>query len=252
MSNSRAAPIASFACAVESWWKTPQPSRPEMSADSMKSSTSARPTGAWFFRMAWRDSRRSRRKLLLFSMSIVLGIAAMVAIGSFGKNLEHAVEQQTKGLLGADLMVQSRDEFNDKQRAFLGGIGTAQSEQVLFSSMVLFPKGQGTRLAQIGALTGDFPYYGEVETAPADGWQRFKSGEGALVEDSLMHQFGVRVGDEIKIGELTLPIVGSLLKVSGDNELFASFAPRVFLRMERLKATGLLGDSSLARYRRYV
>ncbi|HWN94131.1 MAG TPA: FtsX-like permease family protein, partial [Methylomirabilota bacterium] len=218
----------------------------------MITATSARPAWTWFFRMAWRDSRRSRRKLLLFSMSIVLGIAAMVAIGSFGRNLESAVEQQTKGLLGADLMVQSRDEFNDKQRAFLDGIGTAQSEQVLFSSMVLFPKGQGTRLAQVGALKGDFPYYGEVETAPAEGWQRFKRGEGALVEDSLMHQFNARVGDEIRIGELTLPIVGSLLKVPGDNELFASFAPRVFLRMEKLQATALLGDSSLARYRRYI
>lgn len=202
--------------------------------------------------MAWRDSRRSRRKLLLFSMSIVLGIAAMVAIGSFGQSLERGVEQQTKALLGADLMVQSRDEFNDKQRAFLDSIGVAHSDQVLFSSMVYFPKGDGTRLAQVGALSGDFPYYGQVETAPPDGWQRFKRGEGALVEDSLMHQFGAQVGDSIKVGELTLPIVGSLLKVPGDNELFASLAPRVFLRMEKLKETRLLGDASLARFRRYI
>jgi len=202
--------------------------------------------------MAWRDSRRSRRKLLLFSMSIVLGIAAMIAIGSFGRNLERAVEEQTKALLGADLMVQSRDAFTDAQRAFLDGIGTAHSDQVLFSSMVLFPKGQGTRLAQLGALSGDFPYYGAVETLPNEGWQRFKRGEGALVEDSLMHQFGAQVGDEVKVGELTVPIVGSLLKVPGDNELFASLAPRVFLPMEKLIATKLLGDASLARYRRYV
>ena len=31
-------------------------------------------------RMAWRDSRASRRRLLLFSLSVVLGIAALVAI----------------------------------------------------------------------------------------------------------------------------------------------------------------------------
>ncbi len=223
-----------------------------MSHKPMSLEAKSRATSSWFFLMAWRDSRRSRGKLFLFSMSIVLGIAAMVAIGSFGRNLELAVEQQTKALLGADLMVQSRDEFNDKQRAFLDSVGDAHSDQVLFSSMVLFPKGEGTRLAQIGALAGDFPYYGEVETSPANGWPRFKRGEGALVEDSLMHQFGARVGDDIKVGELTLPIVGSLLKVPGDNELFASLAPRVFLRMEKLKETGLLGDSSLARYRRYI
>jgi putative ABC transport system permease protein len=202
--------------------------------------------------MAWRDSRRSRGKLLLFSMSIVLGIAAMVAIGSFGANLEWAVEQQTKSLLGADLMVQSRDPFNDRQRAFVESIGDARSEQILFSSMALFPKGGGTRLAQVVALRGEFPYYGEVETTPPDGWARFKRGEGALVEDSLMHQFGARTGDDIRLGELTLPVVGSLLKVPGDNELFASLAPRVFIPMEKLPVTALLGESSLARYRSYI
>jgi putative ABC transport system permease protein len=206
----------------------------------------------WFLNMAWRDSRRSRRKLLLFSMSIVLGIAAMVAIGSFGKNLEHAVEQQTKALLGADLMVQSRDDFNARQRTTLDGLGDAQSEQTLFSSMVLFPKGQGTRLGQVVGLRGDFPYYGSVETKPANGWEKYKRGEGALVEATLMHQFGAQVGDAVKIGDLTVPIVGELLKVPGDNELFASLAPRVFLRMEQLPATGLLGESSLARYRRFI
>jgi putative ABC transport system permease protein len=209
------------------------------------------PAWPWFFRMAWRDSRRSRAKLLLFSMSIVLGIAAMVAIGSFGRNLEQAAEEQTKALLGADLMVQSRDELTAEQKSFLDTIGGVSSEQVLFSSMVYFPKTEGTRLAQVGALAGDFPYYGEAETQPADGWQRFLRGEGAIVEETLLFQFGVGVGDEIKIGQLTLPIVGALRKVPGDNEFFASLAPRVYLRMENLDATGLIGESSLARYRRY-
>jgi putative ABC transport system permease protein len=209
------------------------------------------PAANWFFRMAWRDSRRSRGRLLLFSMSIVLGIAAMVAIGSFGRNLEQAAADQTKALLGADLMVQSRDELTPEQTEFLDTIGGDFSEQILFSSMIYFPRGEGTRLAQVGALAGAFPYYGEVETRPAEGWQRFQRGEGVLVEESLMLQFNARVGDEIKVGKLTLPIVGALIKVPGDNEFFASLAPRVYLRMEQLDATGLIGESSLARYRRY-
>jgi putative ABC transport system permease protein len=209
------------------------------------------PSSGWFFRMAWRDSRRSRAKLLLFSLSIVLGIAAMVAIGSFGKNLEQAAEDQTKALLGADLMVQSRDELTDQQREFLDSLGGVSSEQVLFSSMVYFPRVEGTRLAQVGALAGEFPYYGEVETQPPDAWQRFLRGEGAVVEESVLLQFNVQVGDEIKIGNLVLPIVGALRKVPGDNEFFASLAPRVYLRRDKLDATGLIGEFSLARYRRY-
>ncbi len=209
------------------------------------------PGVAWFFRMAWRDSRRSRAKLLLFSLSIVLGIAAMVAIGSYGENLQQAAAEQTKALLGADVMVQSRDNLTAEQKEFLDTLGGESSEQILFSSMIYFPKNEGTRLVQVGALSGEFPYYGAAETRPADGWQRFLRGEGALVEESLMAQFDVVVGDEIKVGKITLPIVGALMKVPGDNELFATFAPRVYLRMEKLEATGLIGESSLARYRRY-
>src|SRR6185369_157383 len=39
--------------------------------------------------------------------------------------------------------------------------------------------------------------------------------------------------------------------VPGDNEFFTSLAPRVYLRMDKLDATGLIGEFSLARYRRY-
>ena len=59
----------------------------------------------FIFKMAWRDSRRSRRRLVLFSLSVVLGIAALVAIGSFTANLRQAIEDQAKTLLGADLLV---------------------------------------------------------------------------------------------------------------------------------------------------
>ncbi len=223
-----------------------------MSEESKSYRSPSGPPLPWFFRMAWRDSRRSRQKLLLFSMSIVLGIAAMVAIGSFGSSLEQAVEGQTKALLGADLLVQSRDPFTEKQKTFLASLPVPQSEQVLFSSMVYFPKVDGTRLAQVAGMSGDFPYYGEVETHPAEAWKRFKGNEGALVEEILLHQFDAKVGDSIKVGELTLPILGTLRKVPGDNEFFASLAPRVFLRMESLDKTKLLGQASLARYRRFL
>jgi putative ABC transport system permease protein len=100
-------------------------------------------------------------------------------------------------------------------------------------------------------LSGDFPFYGDAETSPANGWEKFQNGEGALVEETLLGQFNVKAGDTIKVGEVTMPIVGALLKVPGDNEFFASLAPRVYVRMEKLAATGLIGEASLARYRRY-
>ena len=49
---------------------------------------------AWLFKMALRDSRRNRGRLLLFMGSIVLGIAALVAINSFGENLNQQIDEE--------------------------------------------------------------------------------------------------------------------------------------------------------------
>ncbi|MGH2624990.1 MAG: hypothetical protein ACRDE7_15080, partial [Sphingobacterium sp.] len=57
--------------------------------------------------MAWRDSRKNRSRLLFFISSIVLGIAALVAIAAFGKNLKQEIDSQAASLIGADLEVSS-------------------------------------------------------------------------------------------------------------------------------------------------
>ncbi len=46
---------------------------------------------SWLFKMAWRDSRKNRSRLLLFTSSIILGIAALVAVYSFSSNLQRDI-----------------------------------------------------------------------------------------------------------------------------------------------------------------
>src|SRR5882757_8235281 len=87
---------------------------------------------AWTWKMAWRDSRTSRRRLLLFSCSIVLGIAALAAIGSLGSNLERAVEEQAKTLLGADLVLGSRQAFSAEDEHLFQQLGCEQSRETSF------------------------------------------------------------------------------------------------------------------------
>src|SRR5438477_9670698 len=85
---------------------------------------------AWTWRMAWRDSRRTRGRLFLFSTTIVLGIAALTAIGSFGRQLEDAIEQQAKALLGADLVISAREPFSQAEDTLLDSIGRSQAREV--------------------------------------------------------------------------------------------------------------------------
>src|SRR2546425_9302958 len=130
----------------------------------------------WTWQMAWRDSRKSRRRLLLCSTAIVLGIAALVAIGSLGKNLKQAIEQQAKALLGADLVLHTRRTFSPEEEKLVQSLGGAQAREISFSSMIYFTQSQGTRLAQVRALSGDFPFYGQLQTAPASAAEEFRKG----------------------------------------------------------------------------
>ena len=61
----------------------------------------------WLLKMAWRDSRASGKRLLLFMASIILGIAAVVSIQSFSTNLKENIRLQSKALMGADFLIDS-------------------------------------------------------------------------------------------------------------------------------------------------
>src|SRR3979409_2161504 len=117
-------------------------------------------------RMAWRDSRSSRRRLLLFSISITLGIAALVSIGSFRHSLAQAIDDQARSLIGADLVIESTRAFRPEDEELLRALGDPQARQVRVPTMASFPKSNGTRLAHVRALGGDFPFYGPMETVP--------------------------------------------------------------------------------------
>ncbi len=202
--------------------------------------------------MAWRDSRSSRRRLLLFSISISLGVAALIAIGLFRASLAQAIDDQARSLLGADLVVESSRPFTAEQEQMLRSLGETQAREVRFRTMALFPKTGGTRLVHVRALGGAFPYYGKMETAPPAAAQTFRNGGEAVPEESLLLQFRAKTGDPIKIGDATFTIAGALTKMPGEASPAASFAPRVYVPLQNLAQTNLLKPGSLAQYLNFV
>lgn len=205
----------------------------------------------WTWKMMWRETRASRRRLLLFTLSIVFGVAALVAIHSFARNLEEAVNDQAKVLLGADLVISSRRSYDEDQRALIDSLGGEQSSEVRFNSMVYLPRPKGTRLAEIRALEGDFPFYGVLETSPAEAAQTFRRGPFALVDDGLMLQFNAQAGDSIKIGAFTFEIAGRIKNIPGEALAASLIEPRIYIPRSYLEETGLIQTGSRVSYRTY-
>ncbi|TCD07575.1 FtsX-like permease family protein [Pedobacter frigidisoli] len=199
---------------------------------------------SWLFKMAWRDSRKNRSRLLLFISSIVLGIAALVAVYSFKDNLQRDIDSQAKELTGADLVLDSRKGVSKAMQKMLDTLGDDRSQEKTFASMIYFQKGGGSRLVQMKALQGKYPYYGIIETIPAKAADGFQNDQYALVDQTLMLQFGAKVGDSVKVGELNFKILGTLIKAPGQTGIASSVAPTVYIPLKYLDKTNLIKTGS--------
>src|SRR2546430_1001944 len=76
-------------------------------------------------------------------------------------------------------------------------------------------------------------------------------GVAALVEATVLVQYNAHAGSELRVGELKLPVLGSLHKVPGETVVLATIAPRVYIALDDLERTQLLRQGSLVRYRIY-
>ncbi len=202
--------------------------------------------------MAWRDSRTYRRKLLFFTSAIVLGTAALVAINSLKENLIQSVLGESKSLLGADLVVESSEPFEANQMRILDSLGRTGDDiakEVSFSSMVLSKSTGKTRLAQVRALEGEFPFYGDFETEPAGAKSRLSTGNHALVDEGLLIFFNASVGDTLKVGKLEFEIVGKLKEIPGEAALQTFVGPRVYIPLEKLPETKLIQPGSRTKHK---
>ena len=194
--------------------------------------------------MAWRDSRRNRGRLFLFISSIVLGIAALVATLSFGNNLREDIDDQARELVGADLVIRARYKIPELVQSMKVFAGARRSDEKSMASMVYFPRSQSSRLVQLIGISGDYPYYGTIQTKPASAAMAFRRKREALVDQTLMLEFGAKVGDSIRVGTIDFTIAGALVKMPGRNQVSLTVSAPVYIPLRYIDSAGLVRKGS--------
>jgi putative ABC transport system permease protein len=189
----------------------------------------------FILKMAWRDSRASRRRLLLLSLSVVFGIGALVAMGSVIANLRRAVDGQANSLLGADLVVSgtipTAPDWGPALEALHGEVGRER----IFPAQVV--ANGVSRRAQMRALEGNFPFYGEFVTIPADAPARLRQGGPVIIlAGVLMDQLHVHVGDSLQvgIGQEAFTVIGEMKTFPGELTGFNTHPPLAFIPFSSL------------------
>jgi putative ABC transport system permease protein len=205
--------------------------------------------------LAWRESRTTRRRLLLSMSSIVLGVAALVAIDSFSANVTESVRDQSRSILGGDLAVTSRGPLPPAVTAILDSLhqgGAREARVTSFASMAVAPRPNTTRLVQVRAVGDRYPLVGHVRVDPADAWERLGGGAHAVVDPALLVALDASVGDTITLGYARFDIIGTVGAMPGDAGIAVAIGPRVFIPERYLNATQLLTFGSRAEYKTLV
>ncbi|MEO7217070.1 MAG: FtsX-like permease family protein [Gemmatimonadaceae bacterium] len=202
-------------------------------------------------RLAWRESRSTRRKLFLYMSTIAVGVAALVSIDSFARNVTRSVREQSRAVLGGDILLTSRRPFAKETEQYLDSldsVGVRNVRLTTFPSMAVVPRNGNTRLSQIYGVGVGYPLYGEITTDPPGRYNTLQSGANALVDPSLLITLDAHVGDTLKIGYGKFVIAGTLKDVPGASGLSSAFAPRVYIPDRYLPETRLLVFGSTADY----
>jgi len=184
--------------------------------------------------------------------AISLGSAALVAIDSFADNVKTSVKDQSRALLGGDVSFRSRTPFTPPQQALIDsatrGSGARFANLVTFPSMALVSRTGATRLSQVRAVSGNYPFYGEITTTPDGQWKAIQQGANALVDPALLTALNARIGDTVSLGYARFKIIGTLKSVPGTPGVAEIIGPRVIISDKYLERTQLLVFGSTAEY----
>ena len=205
--------------------------------------------------LAWRDTRTTRRRLVLSMSSIAIGVAALVAVDSYSADVVRSIHVQARGLLGADLSVTAHRPLPAPVVAMLDTLrtqGARETRVTTFSSMALTSGSTSTRLVQVRAMGAGAPYYGVIETSPRDTWRDLQSAPNAIVDSALLIALNAKLGDTLSLGYARFTILATLRNVPGDVGIAAALGPRVYIPDRYLADTKLLGFGSRAEYESLV
>ncbi|HZB12864.1 MAG TPA: FtsX-like permease family protein [Chryseolinea sp.] len=206
----------------------------------------------WVWVMAWRDARHNFSRLFLFMTSLITGIAAVVSLDSLNHALQNDIDRNAKELLGADLVINSDKKFDKSLQVAFDSSKLEQASEADMASMILFYNSNNqSRLIRLVALSGPFPFYGEIETKPANAYEKLSQGKFAMLDETLASQFEVSSGDSVKIGNGVFTVAGTVSKIPGGGGIMASFTPSVYIPMQELDSTRLVQFGSRVNYKKF-
>lgn len=206
------------------------------------------------FRLALRMLARDWRagELTVLGFALVLAVAALTSVSFLADRVQQGLIQQSHQLLGGDLLLSADHPWRDEFRSEARKHKLQLAESASFPSMVA--AGEVTQLADIKAVSSNFPLRGSLRIAPAlnapDAETHRVPAPGEAWPDERLAQ--ALNADRVRLGMLDLD-VHTVLTLDPDRGINAfALAPRLLINLADLPGTQLIQPGSRVRWRLHV
>lgn len=190
---------------------------------------------------------------MLFA-ALVLAVLAVTAVGFVTDRATRALALEANRLLGGDAVLRSDSAIAPALRAAAQSPGLAHSEVWTFNSMLR--AGPALKLGEVRALGADYPLRGEYRLRDKHGAERSHRGapqRGTIwLSRAGADALGVRIGDRITLGRSELQIAALVVQEPDAVLDYFNTAPKVFVSLADLDATGLVQPGARITYRLVV
>jgi putative ABC transport system permease protein len=205
--------------------------------------------------LARRELRGGIRGFRIFLACIVLGVAAIAAIGSLEAAVTAGIGGDARALLGGDVSARlALRPANAAERRFLDASG-AVSAVVKMRAMARRDGGK-TSLIELQAVDRAYPLYGRLALAPAQNLAAALAATngvfGAVAETALAGRLGLKLGQEFRIGDARFRLAAVIAREPDAAFAGLAFGPRVIVAQAALPATNLIQPGALVDYAYHV
>jgi putative ABC transport system permease protein len=201
-------------------------------------------------KIAAREMHSSRGKFFFVILSVAIGVAALTGVRGFSSSFRSTLLDKARSIMAADLSARMFQQPTPDQQQGLDEIAASGVEITPVTellSMASSAKTLDPLLVSLKAVDPTmYPFYGDVELAPAGPLKTVLTPETVAVADDLLVRLNLKVGDQLKVGTKLFRIASVV--VNEPDRLSGSFAagPRVLISREGLDASGLLAPGSHA------
>ena len=198
-------------------------------------------------RLARRELRGGLAGFRIFLACVILGVAAIAAVGTVRDSIQAGLSDQGASLLGGDAALELTYRFAEPdEREWMESIATDVSEIADFRSMAVV--GDIRALTQVKAVDGAYPLIGDAVLEPAMPLAQALQGQdlpGAVMDPVLMAQLDIAVGDRFQLGDQMFELNAALIREPDTAVSGLTLGPRTMVLRQSLTQSGLLEPGTL-------